>query len=74
MGTRESGKGQDRVQISRTARELAGTVEARSAESRELDSALERRILDRIADGYYERVDVRKELMRRLAPHLGMNT
>lgn len=65
-GSTHGGSG-DLVEISDSARELLGMRRAAPAGIQVTEPELERRILDRIADGFYERVDIRAEVVRRLA-------
>jgi len=62
----------DEVTISDTARELLGASEGASA-PRALDTGRAREILGRIASGYYDRPDVRNQVLDRLAQGLGLS-
>lgn len=59
----------DLARISGAARELLGSAEAASG-TRRLDPEREREILDRMRSGYYDRADVRQDLLRLIARDL----
>jgi hypothetical protein len=62
----------DEITISDAARELLGASEGASA-PRALDPGRAREVLGRIASGYYDRPEVRSEVLDRLAAGLGLS-
>lgn len=62
----------DQVEISGAARELSGALAASSADEGALEPGRLREILERIADGYYERSDVQEQVLRKVARELGL--
>jgi hypothetical protein len=60
----------DAVEISAAAREITSYLEAADSGEVGLTPERQREILDRIAQGFYQRTDVRDEVIRRLAVDL----
>ena len=74
VAPREGQTRSDSVEISGAARELLETRPPEEAETHHLDPERARTILDRLGDGYYERSDVRLEVLRRIASDLGLSS
>jgi hypothetical protein len=64
------GPQQDAVEISAAAREITSFLETADRGDLGLTPERQREILDRIAQGFYQRTDVRDEVLRRLAADL----
>ncbi len=64
----------DSIEISGAARELLEARPPEDIETTQLDPQRARTILDRLGDGYYERPDVRSEVLRRIAADLGLSS
>jgi hypothetical protein len=74
VAPREGRPRSDSVEISGAARELLETRPPEEAATQQLDPERARAILDRLGEGFYERSDVRREVLRRIASDLGLNT
>jgi hypothetical protein len=61
------------VEISSAARELSTTRGEVVARDESLTPERMRQVLDRIARGFYESLDVQEELLQELAKDLGIN-
>jgi hypothetical protein len=61
------------VEISGAARELSGALEASSERVGGMEPDRLREILERIAEGYYERPEVKDQVLRKLAHELGLD-
>ena len=66
LGVVTGGRARDQIEISPAARKLAGLVGPESSREGTLDPARQRQILDRIASGFYDRGDVRAEVLNRI--------
>jgi hypothetical protein len=62
----------DNIEISGAARQLSGATRAGKSTAQELPPERMREILDRIASGFYEDADVRRELLGQIAAELGL--
>jgi hypothetical protein len=60
----------DAIEISDAAREISASFDSSDIGELGLTPERQREILDRIADGFYQRPDVREEVLRRLAVDL----
>lgn len=60
----------DAVEISAAAREISASIDSSDMGELGLTPERHREILDRIADSFYQRPDVREEVLRRLAVDL----
>jgi hypothetical protein len=63
---------QDRVELSQAARELQAQLGLDKVPLAELPPERLREVLDRLKQGYYDRPEVRDEVLQRLAGELGL--
>jgi len=66
----EKGLKPDQVEISERARQLLEAQESGGGEPGGLSAEQLRSVLDRIADGHYDRPEIRDQTILRLLPHL----
>lgn len=66
-------RAKDEIQISGAARELLGAARESVPELGSIEPERLRMILDRINSGYYDRDDVRQEVLGQLADDLGLD-
>ena len=64
----------DDIEISAVARDLQETAGSDAVAGSDLPPARMRQILDRIASGYYDRPEVRDQVLKSLADALGNNS